>query len=430
MKTLNEIARGGFGIVERVRLDDGRVVARKTFAPLMHLPDDELSKLRKRFQREVRIQAALKSHHVMPILEADLNGDNPWFLMPIAERTLSQEIEGSKVSGSPPVAALEDLLNALEEMHEAGLVHRDLKPSNALRHEDAWKLSDFGLVLPQTGSTTKLTTASAWGTPEYSAPEQAIDFHGVGPAADIYAFGCILHDIFGSGLRIPYGRHSADGPIGAIIEKCTDSNPARRFKSIAALRGALVTLLSQKVTAQVSANASTWASALEVVDTWTAEKVADFARTLVRLDAFADEYTIYRAIDDDVLRSIHKTNAEAWKVIACAYCEWAEGGFDFSYCDVVVQRLEVIFDLGDLETKAYAAAATAELGASHNRWHVMWKLLRMCGHDAEASIANRIALEVRAREAQPAFCKCVDRIGRQIDAYHPLIAGVLEESLS
>ena len=51
------------------------------------------------------------------------------------------------------------------------------------------------------------------------------------------------------------------------------------------------------------------------------------------------------------MRTLHTLDPEAWKVVAMTYCEWAEGSFEFSYCDVVVQRLEEIFHLGDLETK-------------------------------------------------------------------------------
>jgi serine/threonine protein kinase len=197
MKVIETINQGGFGIVEKVRLDDGAVVARKTFNPSIPIRSDaERGKLLKRFRREVRYQSSIKTESVCPIYDYDLSIDNPWFTMPLAEKTLVEEIAECKANGTSPSEALADVLNALEKLHELGFVHRDLKPQNILLIKGIWRLTDFGLILPPCGTTTKLTSiGSAWGTLEYAAPEQSSEFHTVGPTADIYAFGCILHDI-------------------------------------------------------------------------------------------------------------------------------------------------------------------------------------------------------------------------------------------
>jgi len=60
VKVLGEIARGGFGVVERVRLN-GEIVARKTFDPLVPLASEELIRLSKRFQRECELKP--RFHH-------------------------------------------------------------------------------------------------------------------------------------------------------------------------------------------------------------------------------------------------------------------------------------------------------------------------------------------------------------------------------
>ncbi|QSV74519.1 MAG: protein kinase family protein [Aphanizomenon flos-aquae KM1D3_PB] len=59
-------------------------------------------------------------------------------------------MQDARSNGIPPLEALSDILNALEELHFLGYVHRDLKPQNILFHQGRWKLSDFGLVLPVT----------------------------------------------------------------------------------------------------------------------------------------------------------------------------------------------------------------------------------------------------------------------------------------
>src|SRR5882724_9269480 len=83
-----KINSGGFGVVYRaVRVEDGEVVAFKELATT-GITDDE----RKRFVREVKIQAKLDHHNLIQILGYNLDTDPPWFVMPLARTNL--EIDG------------------------------------------------------------------------------------------------------------------------------------------------------------------------------------------------------------------------------------------------------------------------------------------------------------------------------------------------
>ncbi len=166
MKVEKEIARGGFGKVEQVLMPNGTLRAKKTFSPAVGtVSPSELEKIKKRFSREVGVQSSFDSKCFMPIVTSDLNAQEPWYLMPLADRNFSEEISSSKSAGKVPQQGLADILNALEELHQLGFVHRDLKPQNVLFHEGVWKLTDFGLVLPPSTGTTKLTSIdSNWGT--------------------------------------------------------------------------------------------------------------------------------------------------------------------------------------------------------------------------------------------------------------------------
>lgn len=419
MNYISNINRGGFGRVDRYQMPNGDIVARKVFDPLPGVlgadPAAQRLKLLRRFEREVRVQEALNHDFVIPILAKDLSAANPWYVMPMASRSLQEQIASDREEAK---RALPDVLNALDQLHALGFVHRDLKPANVLFHDGKWKLSDFGLVLPPAGSTTTLTSpGSAWGTETYAAPEQATDFGNVTAKADIFAFGCILHDIFATGPRVPFHRQTCAGPIGPIVEKCTEIDLQRRFSDIRSLRGVLLSTLTTAPTA-VTADATTWRARLADLSAWNASTVQDFARYVAQIGDDHTRYAICVAVDENVITTLHHLDPLAWRAIAICYCNWAEGGFQWDYCDVVIGRLESIYSLPDVEIQASAVVAAAELGASHNRWYVMRRLLELSGPTMPDGIAHRVSIEIAVRHKHRQFLSCASVISEPVTRYH------------
>ena len=430
---VRNLDRGGFGRVQLVKDKKSNVTfARKVFDPKPEvLAGTTLEKLKQRFRREVLVQSRLSSDLFIPIIASDLDANEPWFTMPLAVQNYDRKIEADRAAGTVDAAALADILAALEELHGLGLVHRDLKPSNILLHEGRWKLSDFGLVLPLGEETTTTLTSvnSAWGSKLYCAPEQLVSFHSATFPADIYSFGCILHDVVSEDdeVHFPYQQATCAGPLGAIIEKCTEPNPKKRFQAVADLRGVLLKALAKKRPAP-SQKAADWVKSLEDVAAWDAAKVKDLVRSVRRAEEDTDRANVLDALDEGKLAALHDKDADVWEELAGHYCTWvATTAFDYEYCDVLVRRLECIFDLGSVSVKAAAALAAAQLARSHNRWFVMRRLMSMCSPRLDENVAERIAIEIVAEKAQYAFTVCASRIDRSLGDYHPALAEVLKE---
>jgi len=199
-RLLTPIDRGGMGLVYFAeRIDDGTPTALKVLPPRRAV---EEPRMLLRFRRESALGLLVPDHPALvKTLEAGIDGGvNFLALEYVPGQTLRQFLQQS---GPLPIGVAARLFARLAEglaaLHRAGIVHRDLKPSNLIGTLDGGaKWLDFGLAKRMTDIDDDPEVFGgkgyAVGTMDYIAPEQARDASSVGPAADLYSFGCCLYE--------------------------------------------------------------------------------------------------------------------------------------------------------------------------------------------------------------------------------------------
>jgi serine/threonine protein kinase len=433
----HQIGQGGFGIVNFATGEDGNGYAIKNLN-LAAYADAEVDGLKKRFEREVRYQAQINHPNVVKIIEHNLDDDPPWFVMPLAEGSLKDDLEQDRTLGGAPQRALFDILAGLEALHEKGFCHRDLKPANVLKFQEVdgsitYRISDFGLTTPGVGQTTTLTGSNmAGGTPLYRAPECANNFRRATAQADIYSFGAILHDVFGGGVnRVPHSRLTVPGPVGPIVQRCTEANSRRRFRSVAALREVLFDVLNNE---EVEFYSQEEEDVIKVLRDHDVLEDSQWDRVFNLIDDNADRgisnYNIMRALSRQHIIQLFDVSPDMAQGLGEIYSDFAQSfAFDFEYCDIISDKAQIFYDKGDLQLKAQIAIAMLNLGASHNRWRVERQFMQMAGHEIDDVLANRIRIELEVRRIpfNARIAHIEVSIAESRNNLHPVLLALLDD---
>jgi len=264
-EVVSRIGAGGMGVVYKARqLGMDRWVAVKLL--LKELAHDE--KVVKRFKVEALAASRLSHPNTIRIYDFGQTEDlNLYIAMEFLdghslERALRRE-------GPMPVRRLLHILSqiaaSLSEAHSKGIVHRDLKPDNIFLTRvggdpDFVKVLDFGVAKLREADQRQGTLTQAgviFGTPRYMAPEQCRSM-SVDHRADLYALGVIAYEAL-TGVA-PFDAESplailiqhvqedpkplavvrpdveVPGPVEALVMRCLEKSPEKRFQSAAELQ--------------------------------------------------------------------------------------------------------------------------------------------------------------------------------------------------
>ena len=194
---LEELGRGGMGVVYRVR-EPGRdrVVALKR---MLRGTDSSMRDV-ERFRVEAMAASHLAHPHIVPVFQVGELEGQPFFTMQYVEgTTLARRLAEGPMPGLDAARLLVPVCRAIQYAHDRGVLHRDLKPSNILIDREGHPyVSDFGLAkrLDDPAAPSLTPSGALVGTPSYMPPEQArgsLRRGPTGPASDVYSLGAILY---------------------------------------------------------------------------------------------------------------------------------------------------------------------------------------------------------------------------------------------
>jgi serine/threonine protein kinase len=245
---IGKLGAGAMGQVFLARSSAGRMVAVKT----IRIELAEEPGFRARFAREVAAASRVSGVFTAAVIEADADADLPWVATAyVPAPSLSTLV---RKAGPLPVPAVRWLAagcaEALQSIHNAGLLHRDVKPSNVLVAPDGPRVIDFGVA--RAAERVQLTTTrGASGTPAYMAPEQARDATQASPASDVFSLGATLvyaatghspyqgdtiMDILVRLATEPPDLDGVPGELTGLVAACLERVPRNRPSSTAILR--------------------------------------------------------------------------------------------------------------------------------------------------------------------------------------------------
>ena len=315
-----------------------------------------------------------------------------------------------KAHGPMPLAQFVPFFELIAEVvhaaHLRGIVHRDLKPSNVMLIESGarWlpKLLDFGIArifeapagsdeeLPEDGhggaavttarlrpepppyrtrtgpdeEAVRLTPLGAvLGSAPYMSPEQWREPWSVGPAADVYALGCLAHEALTG--RTPFRAERASGyrdlhvgaeppslgdafppGVGEAIRRALAKSPDARPDSALELAAAFRAALRAEPREQLRAAAQQWEDRARSPGLlWGREGLVEVERS-VPADTMGELECSF------VAASHRRARRRAWvlRILVCAVACGAIGGL--AYQSTMRARLA--------ETEARAAHELAE----------------------------------------------------------------------
>ncbi len=218
------IGHGGMGEVFHAhdRLTGEDVALKRVIAPLLNLKFSALPDhmdLRMALLKEFQVMASLRHPHIVSVLDYGFEDRQPFFTMELVTHPQTILEYGTRASETEIARLIGEVLQALQYIHQHGILHRDLKPENIMIDREVVKLVDFGLAV------TFDQASGIFGTINYLAPEILFGTYdssdpSAGIRVDLYALGVITYELLTG--RHPYQVTAIDELIREMQKHSPD----------------------------------------------------------------------------------------------------------------------------------------------------------------------------------------------------------------
>ena len=281
---------GGMGdVYQAIDMRVGQEVALKLLKGTLVASEE----MRRRFEREIAVCAALPNEHIVKIIDAGVIEGFPFYVMEYLRGKTLRELllKERRLTIERSIAITTQVCQGLQQAHEGvtlwqdgaktsehtRVVHRDLKPDNIFiipTELGEWvKILDFGIAKIRNESTEQTNFTSRFiGTFRYAAPEQLKNDRDLDGRADIYSLGIILYEMLSAADPFGFGikprsvseaswilAHTSEAPkslrsqpgceqlspeLEAVVIRCLQKNPADRFATVKELNQTLQAVIN------------------------------------------------------------------------------------------------------------------------------------------------------------------------------------------
>jgi serine/threonine protein kinase len=244
---LRLLAEGGMSLVYEV--ENVRLPGRFALKLMRDWAGDETVRatITQQFSQEAELLATLSHPNLPRVTDHFVSPTERWLVEELVEgETFEQLLEQTRPDEQTAVGWAVQILDALEYLHERGIIYRDLKPSNCmLTPQGVVKLIDFGIVRQFTLGKSRDTVVM--GTPGFAAPEQ-YGRNQTDPRSDLFALGVLLHHLLTghdpalTPFVFPAVRSlnpQVSERLERILLKALELDPRDRFQTAADMRAAL-----------------------------------------------------------------------------------------------------------------------------------------------------------------------------------------------
>ncbi|MGH8687275.1 MAG: protein kinase domain-containing protein [Burkholderiales bacterium] len=178
-----------------------------------------------RFIEEYNLVERIRTRHVACIHGHGVSEGNAYLVMEFFDGgDLNKRLGNKAIAPEEALRIFRELMFALGDIHETGILHRDLKPQNLMfRSDGSLAIVDFGIA-KHIDSIDQTNKGEILGTPRYMSPEQ-VQGRALDLRTDIYSAGVLLYQmmlgthLFEGETAVEVALHHLNTPPPALPER-------------------------------------------------------------------------------------------------------------------------------------------------------------------------------------------------------------------